>query len=72
MRRVEGAEGKKKGGKNRIRCEEREEKALMFGRISCRLTAMITTVLSANAVITTFCKMFSWKEMEIPVNVAAV
>lgn len=54
-----GAEGKKEGGKNRIRCEEREEKDLMFRRLGCRLTAMVTTVLSANAVITTFCKMFS-------------
>lgn len=55
MRRVKGAEGKK----NRIRCEEREEKDLTFRRIGCGLTAMVTTVLSANAVITTFCKMFS-------------
>lgn len=47
----------------RKRREEKRSK-VWFRRSSRTLTAMVTTVLSANAVITTFCKMFSCKQTD--------
>lgn len=45
--------------------EEKKRSKVCFRRSSRRLTAMVTTVLSANAVITTFCKMFSCRETDL-------